>query len=69
MDPRASILASFAIAFLRASGTLAPARLETIPVSSGALGELEAVHRSLIARHLEKELKSVRVLRELRGTP
>jgi hypothetical protein len=31
------------------------------------LRELEAVHRSLIAAHLEKDLKSARVLRELRG--
>ena len=29
--------------------------------------ELEAVHRALIATHLEKDLKSARVLRELRG--
>ena len=36
-------------------------------MSARALRELEAVHRSLIAAHLEKELKSARVLRELRG--
>ena len=35
-------------------------------MSERALGELEAVHRSLIAMHLEKDLKSARVLRELR---
>jgi hypothetical protein len=64
---RGVTLSGEAVAFLRSSGTLAPARLDTIPVSSRALGELEAVHRSLIATHLEKELKSVRVLRELRG--
>jgi hypothetical protein len=64
---RGVTLSGEAVSFLRASGTLAPARLDTIPVSSQALRELEAVHRSLIARHLEKELKSVRVLRELRG--
>jgi len=64
---RGMTLSGEAVSFLRASATLAPARLDTIPVSPRALGELEAVHRSLIARHLEKELKSVRVLRELRG--
>jgi DNA repair protein RecO (recombination protein O) len=64
---RGVTLSGEAVAFLRASATLAPARLDTVPVSSRALGELEAVHHSLIARHLEKELKSVRVLRELRG--
>ena len=31
-----------------------------------ALRELEASHRALIAMHLEKELKSIRVLREMR---
>ena len=35
--------------------------------SPRALRELEAVHRTLIATHLEKDLKSARVLRELRG--
>jgi hypothetical protein len=30
------------------------------------LAELEALHRLLMARHLERELKSLRVLRELR---
>ena len=32
----------------------------------GVLRELEAAHRALIAMHLEKDLKSVRVLREMR---
>jgi len=35
-------------------------------VSAHALRELEASHRELIATHLEKNLKSVRVLREMR---
>jgi hypothetical protein len=30
------------------------------------LRELEAAHRELIALHLEKDLKSVRVLRDMR---
>ena len=33
---------------------------------AAALRELEAAHRALIAMHLEKDLKSVRVLREMR---
>ena len=37
------------------------------PRRRGRLRELEAVHRALIAAHLEKDLKSARVLRELRG--
>jgi hypothetical protein len=60
-------LSGEAVAFLRASGSLAPGRLDGLGISTRALGELEAVHRSLIATHLEKELKSARVLRELRG--
>jgi hypothetical protein len=32
----------------------------------GALKEPETVHRALIAMHLEKQLKSDRVLRDLR---
>ena len=64
---RGVTLSGEAVSFLRASGTLAPARLGSVPVSARALRELEAVHRALIARHLEKELKSVRVLRDVRG--
>jgi DNA repair protein RecO (recombination protein O) len=64
---RAVTLSGEAVAFLRASGSLAPGRLDGLGISTRALGELEAVHRSLIATHLEKELKSARVLRELRG--
>jgi hypothetical protein len=33
------------------------------------LAELERVHRALMGRHLERELKSTRVLRELRRVP
>jgi hypothetical protein len=33
------------------------------------LRELETVHRTLISMHLEKTLKSDRVLRDLRRTP
>jgi hypothetical protein len=35
-------------------------------VAGGALGELERVHRALIGMHLDKELKSARVLRDMR---
>jgi hypothetical protein len=35
-------------------------------VSAVVLRELEASHRSKIAMHLEKDLKSARVLREMR---
>ena len=38
----------------------------TVPVDAKAIRELERVHRSLITMHLEKTLKSDRVLRDLR---
>jgi hypothetical protein len=40
-----------------------------VPAARGVLKELEQVHRGLIAMHLEKHLKSDRVLRELRRHP
>jgi len=53
-------------AFLSAARHLSPLSLGTLSVSRAALRELEAMHRSLIATHLEKDLKSARVLREMR---
>ena len=44
----------------------ARSRSAACAVSRGALRELEAAHRALIAMHLEKDLKSARVLREMR---
>jgi DNA repair protein RecO (recombination protein O) len=52
--------------FLGAARGLSPFALGGVAVSSRALRELEASHRALIAMHLEKDLKSVRVLREMR---
>ena len=53
-------------AFLAAVRTCSPFRLGDVAVSARTLRELEATHRALIAMHLEKELKSARVLREMR---
>ena len=64
-DPKAS---SGASAFLEQARTCAPSALGVVPVSTRVLRELEQVHRAQIALHLEKELKSVRVLREMRRT-
>jgi DNA repair protein RecO (recombination protein O) len=61
-------LSDDALAFLRASARIGPDRLGRLAPSPGALRELEAVHRTLIAAHLEKDLKSARVLREMRGS-
>jgi DNA repair protein RecO (recombination protein O) len=53
-------------AFLDAARSSSPLALGDVKVSRHTLQELEAAHRILIAMHLEKDLKSVRVLREMR---
>jgi DNA repair protein RecO (recombination protein O) len=55
-----------ALRFLKAAGAMAPERLETLPLQPRAARELETLHRRLLHLHLEKELKSARVLREMR---
>ena len=57
-----------ALRFLKAAGGVSPERLETLPLSVRAARELETVHRRLLNLHLDKELKSARVLREMRQT-
>jgi DNA repair protein RecO len=64
---RALALSAEALRFLRALGGLAPSRLDRAPIGERAVRELEAVHRALMEMHLEKELKSTRVLRDMRG--
>jgi DNA repair protein RecO (recombination protein O) len=59
-------LSSEALEFLSASRLAAPHQVGALPAARGALKELEGVHRTLIAMHLEKSLKSDRVLRDLR---
>jgi DNA repair protein RecO (recombination protein O) len=55
-----------ASAFLVASRSAPPHRVADLAVDRSVLKELENVHRALIAMHLEKTLKSDRVLRDLR---
>ena len=62
-------LSAEAIRFLAASGAVRPEQLATVPLSVAASRQLETVHRRLINLHLEKELKSARVLREMRQAP
>jgi hypothetical protein len=45
---------------------VAPERIGDVPARAAAIRELEQLHRGLIAMHLEKTLKSDRVLRDLR---
>ena len=63
LDGRLSVDAQ---AFLAAARTSSPFTLAALTVSASTLREIEASHRALIALHLEKELKSARVLREMR---
>jgi DNA repair protein RecO len=62
-DPQAS---DEARAFLTAARTCSPFALTDATASRTALRELEASHRALITMHLEKDLRSARVLREMR---
>jgi Recombination protein O C terminal len=58
-----------ALAFLSSARRRSPSELRDIGVSGAVLTELEALHRGLMARHLERELRSLRVLREMRREP
>ena len=60
-------LSAGAQAFLATARSSSPFALSHVEVSRAALRELETSHRALIAMHLEKDLKSVRVLREMRS--
>ncbi len=55
-----------AMGLLRRAATATPAAVTDAGADAGALRELEAVHARLIAMHLEKDLRSARVVRELR---
>jgi DNA repair protein RecO len=62
-DPR---LSEEALAFLTAARGLGPAAVGGITVSTGALRELESSHRALIRWHLEKDLRSTQVLKDMK---
>jgi DNA repair protein RecO (recombination protein O) len=57
-----------ALRFLKASSATAPDALDSLLLGGKAARELEAVHRRLLTVHLDKDLKSARVLREMRGS-
>ena len=59
-------LSAGAVQFLAASRTVAPHLVGDVPAEARVLRELENAHRALITMHLEKTLKSDRVLRDLR---
>jgi DNA repair protein RecO (recombination protein O) len=62
-DPR---LSAAARAFLTAARSCSPLTLGSVPASAAVLRELERVHQVQIVMHLEKDLKSTKVLREIR---
>jgi len=65
-SPGGTVVSLEALRFLRSAAGSAPEALSGIPLDNGAGRELEIAHRRLIHLHLEKELKSARVLRQLR---
>jgi DNA repair protein RecO (recombination protein O) len=59
-------LSSGAATFLDGIRKIGPRDVESLGASSRVLREIELIHRKLIAMHLEREPRSVRVLNELR---
>jgi DNA repair protein RecO (recombination protein O) len=60
-----TILSVDALRFLRSAAAAAPEALDGVTLEADAARQLEIAHRRLIHVHLEKELKSARVLREI----
>ena len=59
-------LSSDAATFLDGVRRVAPRDVESLGATSRVLREIELIHRKLIAMHLEREPRSVRVLNDLR---
>ena len=59
-------VSSGAATFLDGVRKVSPREVETLGASRSVLREIELIHRKLIAMHLEREPRSVRVLNELR---
>ncbi len=64
-DMTESGMSGEALEFLRQADETPPAAVGTLRLGRIAGRELEAAHRRLIAMHLEKDLRSARVLREI----
>jgi DNA repair protein RecO (recombination protein O) len=58
-----------AVRFLRTAGRRTPAEAAAAATPPGALREIEQVHHRLLVAHLEKELRSARIVKELRPSP
>ena len=64
-EVRAKKLSSHAIGFLEQARKIAPHELTAMAVERAVLRELEALHRSVMAIHLEREPRSIKVLKEM----
>ena len=62
---RVQTLSAEAQAFLTAARKIGPQELVGLPADRTMLRELESLHRSVIAMHLEREPRSIRVLKEM----
>ncbi len=60
-------LSGDALSFLSRARSINPLRIADLEAMPVVLREIESVHRALIAAHLEKELKSIRVLKSMRA--
>ncbi len=63
--PSGARVSSGALAFLRAAAGRTPVAVTEQGAPVAVLRELEQAHQRLIAAHLEKSLRSVRVVKEL----
>jgi DNA repair protein RecO len=61
-------LSSRALAFIRAARRVKPAEAASLGASDSVLRELDMAHRALLGSHLDRQLKSVRVVQAL-GRP
>jgi hypothetical protein len=59
-------LSGDAVAFLRGLGGRTPAAVAASGAVPRVLRQIERVHQRLLVLHLDKELRSARVIRELR---
>lgn len=67
---RGAALSGASLAFLREAGRAAPGDVDRLAWSDRIARELEVAHRLLLTAHLDRELRSTRVMLELRrGAP
>jgi DNA repair protein RecO (recombination protein O) len=62
-------LTPLALAFLESAMTCTPGEIVSVDVDAMTLREIEQMHQRLISMHLEKDVRSARVVRELRPHP